>query len=294
MIEQTEVHWQLNSYCEYRCDYCPGKWSAGSLDRNIDEYITVVEKLQVSRYKNCRSIGWHLTGGEPLNFPNIHILLRTIKSQPSQVTLETSGGDNWFGLVEITQHVDYFKVTHHDWQNVSTLHFIADYCKENNKKLKIFVPLTSGKILEKKQLVQELRSQGFDVEEQVLKNENYSLWSGYKREDINLMAGRRADEDPPPLPPSAAPAPAMPTEPVYVDLSKPATDGSPSYTGRQCYAGVDYITIDAKGWARGSDCHGRVIGNVFDADWTAPDTSFACPMTFCRSINDRQKIRIDQ
>ena len=52
--------------------------------------------------------------------------------------------------------------------------------------------------------------------------------------------------------------------------------------------------IDVKGWARGSDCNGRNLGNVFEPEWLPPDSSFACPMMFCRSNNDKRNIRINQ
>ena len=32
-MKTLEINWKLNSYCEYGCEYCHGKWSKGSLDK---------------------------------------------------------------------------------------------------------------------------------------------------------------------------------------------------------------------------------------------------------------------
>lgn len=283
-MKTLEIKWKLNSYCEHDCEYCPSKWSGGELDRTLDQYFSVVEKLQNTRYAHGDRIKWTIGGGEPLHFPNLNLLLRKIKEKNSYIRLDTSGGDSWFGVMEIINYIDYLKVTHHHWQNSSVLDYIVDLCKENNKKIRILVPLTPGKIKESKAKVQELIAQGIGAEEQVLTSENGNYWSGYSSKDINLIQG--FDEDYVPAPPKPAPA--------YVPLNEPPKDDSPSYTGKQCYAGIDYILINNKGFAIGSDCGGRDIGNVFDENWQAPAGSFACPMLWCRSALDRSRLRIDQ
>jgi MoaA/NifB/PqqE/SkfB family radical SAM enzyme len=291
MIKEAEVNWKLNSYCEFDCVYCPGQWRGGTLDKTLDQYLHIVDSLQNTRYKEAEKIKWIISGGEPLHFPNLSTILQKIKSKNSYVRLETSGGDSWFNLMEIADCVDDLVLTHHYWQNVSVLNFIIDLCKDKNIKLKIIVPLMTGKILENKELIATLKSQGLEVEEKKLSNTDYSLWQGYTREDINLMAGRRADEDAPVVH-SSGPVLEPVKGPVYQDLTKPPVDNTPSYTGKMCFAGVDILYIDHNGWAKGSDCNSRSIGNVFETSWLAPDGPHACSITYCRSSKDRRTIRI--
>ena len=80
----------------------------------------------------------------------------------------------------------------------------------------------------------------------------------------------------------------------YIPLNEPPKENSPSYTGKSCYAGVDILRIDHKGFGKGSECGGRPIGNVFEDGWVAPDGPFACTMLWCRSSKDRNTIRINQ
>ena len=282
-MKTLEINWKLNSYCEYGCEYCHGKWSKGNLDKTLDQYLDVIEKLQATRYPHGDRIKWMLGGGEPLNFPNLNQLLQKIKSKPSQVRLDTSGGDSWFNVMEIINYVDQFRLTHHSWQNTSVLDFIIDHCKDNKKKIKVLIPLLPGKILEGKDKVAELISQGIDAEPQTLKTANGMMWPQYSKKDKNLIRGLPEDYEDPPY-----------VAPPYVPLNEPPKDNSPSYTGKLCYAGIDMLTIDHKGFAVASECGGRSSGNVFEEGWMAPDGPFACPMLWCRSSNDRERLRINQ
>ena len=282
-MKELEINWKLNSYCEYGCEYCHGKWSKGSLDKTLDQYLSVVEKLQATRYPYGDRIKWIIGGGEPLNFPNLNQLLQKIKEKNSYIRLDTSGGDSWFNVMEIINYIDAFRLTHHSWQNESVLDFIIDHCQENNKKILVIVPLHPGKILETREKINALTQRGVNCEEQVLNNADNSLWSGYSKKDKNLIRGLPEDYEDPPY-----------VEPAYVPLNEPPKDDSPSYTGKLCYAGVDTLRIDHKGFAVGSECGGRDIGNVFEENWTAPNGPFACPMFWCRSANDRNTIRVNQ
>lgn len=282
-MKELEINWKLNSYCEYGCEYCPGKWSKGSLDKTLDQYLEVVEKLQTTRYPYGDKIKWIIGGGEPLNFPNLNQLLQKIKEKNSSIRLDTSGGDSWFNIMEIVNYIDRFKITHHSWQNPSVLDFIIDHCEENNKSLDVTVPLYPSKILETRETIQSLLARGVKVEEQILRNDTGDFWGGYSKIDKNLIRGLPEDYEDPPY-----------VEPAYVPLNEPPKDDSPSYTGKQCYAGVDMLFIDHKGFVVSSDCGGRPSGNVFEDGWSAPNGPFACPMLWCRSINDRNNIRVNQ
>lgn len=286
MIEQAEIYWHLTDKCNTGCQYCYKKYQANSNKRTTEEYLTVIEKLQISRYKNAKSIKWKLSGGEPLQFPGLSQLLKKIKSQPSYVRLDTSGGSTWFDLIETKEYVDHYKLTHHHWQNESVLNFIIDFCIENNKKLNVVIPLYPGKIFEDREKIQKLNLSGIDTQELILRDETNpgNYWAGYSKVDINRIFGRPDNWVPEDEP--------IKKEPVYVDLSKPPADDSPSYTGQGCFAGVDYLYISHKGYTAGSECGGRDIGNVFDAYWVAPDAMFNCCVNYCRFQSDRKKIRV--
>lgn len=292
MIDQAEVHWLLNGWCTLGCDYCPSRLNNIDNGRNVEEYLVVIRKLQESRYKNAKSIKWKLGGGEPLQFPGLDIVLNEIKKMPSYVRLDTSGGETWFDLMSIINKVDHIKLTQHYWQNTSVLDFTVDLCRDNNVKLDVVIPLLPGKIDEGRQKVSELIDLGISAHEQILTNEarnKNDLWDGYSQKDKNKLMGLPEDWDPTPVPANDPNEP----DPTWVD---PRIIQNPEfvYTGKQCFAGVDYIFIGAKGFASASDCGGRDLGNVFEKDWVAPSASFSCPMFQCLSERDRRILRVNQ
>lgn len=283
-MKPAEINWQLTTYCEYDCFYCPSKWRGGTLTRTLDEYLLVVEKLQQTRYLHHEKINWVIKGGEPLHFPNLNQLLQQIKTKPSKLRVDTSGGDSWFNIMEVIGYIDDLRLTHHYWQNFTVVNYIVDMCKDMNKLLRVTVPLQPGAILESRAKVAELVSQGIRAEEQKLVNSVGGTWDGYSKKDRNLIRGLPEDYEDPPAPP---------IEKVpYVDLSIP--DDSPFYTGMPCYAGIDWIFIDSRGHAVASECRGRPIGNVFEENWEAPAQPFPCSMIQCRNQNDRNNIRVIQ
>ena len=115
------------------CVYCPSRFKGSSTDRSLEEYLVVVRKLQESRYKHVEKINWKLGGGEPLQFPGISILLNEIKKRPSNVRLDTSGGQTWFEIMALRDLFDHIKFTQHTWQNPSVLNFAIDFCNHSIK-----------------------------------------------------------------------------------------------------------------------------------------------------------------
>ena len=112
---------------------------------------------------------------------------------------------------------------------------------------------------------------------------NGDIWSLYSKKDKNLIRGLPEDYEEPPYIPGP-----------YIPLNEPPKDNSPSYTGKLCYAGIDILNIDHKGFVTASECGGRPSGNIFEEGWTAPNEPFLCPMLWCRSKNDQERIRVNQ
>lgn len=280
-----KIIWQISGQCTHECWYCLPKYRNNPYYKTTDEYLKVIDLLQ--NHGNRASIPtmkWKFKGGEPLQFPNFNILLKQIKSKDSFITVETSGGTSWFDFMEISNNIDALILTYHYWQNESVLDYIVDTMQEQEKKLRVVIPMLPGKMKECKNHAKSLRDKGINVKEQLLLTETGMHIGNYSLADLNIFYER--DENW--VPPEAS----APTAPVWVDPR--IDDGAPVYTGKPCWAGVDYLYISSKGFTSGSECGGRDIGNVFEPGWVPPDTAFSCPMLFCRSNFDKQNIRINQ
>lgn len=294
-----KITWQISGGCSYDCWYCPSHYRNNPNYKTLDQYLFVVDKIQNhGDRKSIPFLNWRFNGGEPLNFTNFNILLRQVKSKACQITLETSGGDNWFDLLEIIQYVDNLVISHHYWQNETVLSYAIDLCKEQSKSIQVIIPLVPGKIRETREKIALLKDSGVDVIEQHLLEGRHGLHEKYSLRDLNLIYGRPEDWTPPPPAPPSKPVVTTVTtvqtakpDPFWVDPR--ISNGSPSYTGKVCWAGVDWLVIDSKGFTKGSECGGRDIGNVFDHDWLPPDIPFTCPMMYCHHRSDRDNIRIE-
>ena len=286
-LPYAEVTWALNSYCTLQCDYCPPEWKSGNVDHTIDKYLSIVKKLQDTRYQHHQNIYWRITGGEPLNFPELSTLLKAIKLQPSIVEIETSGEIEWFSFTRITKLIDKVQLTYHRWQNDDVFDFVLEQCTENNISVNITVPLYPGAIYESRERIQKFKALGYTVIEQKLLSPGGQDYKGYTQVDLNRINGMPDDWEPEPvfLDPNLPP-------PNYIDLSV-ITDTSLVYTGKPCYAGVDWININHKGFVQYSHCNGRNESlNAFNPEWQPPSTHFPCNINQCRSEQDRTKIRI--
>ena len=286
-LEHAEVTWLLNAHCEFKCSYCHSQYSGGGLDRSLEQYLTVVEKLQNTRYQHHSKIYWKIGGGEPLHFPHLGTVLKKMKEKSCTIRLDTSGDDTWFSVFGILGLIDKLKLTYHSWQNDDVFDFILEHCQEKNVDVKIDIPLAPGAILESRAKVQHFRDRGYTCEEQVLRDLDGELYQGYSQLDKNRIHGRPDDWEPVPVvyDPNAP-------DPNYVDLST-VNNTDLVYTGLPCYAGVDWLHINPRGFASYSQCGGRNEHfNAFDPAWQPPSNSFPCTVNQCRSEQDRTKIRI--
>jgi organic radical activating enzyme len=287
-----KIIWQFSGSCDHDCWYCHSKYRNYPHYKTTDEYLHVIDLLQNHGQRSLiPKINWKFTGGEPLQFTNFNILLQQIKTKDSHITIETSGGNSWFDILEVGGNVDELILTHHYWQNTTILDYLVDFMQEQNKTIKVLVPMLPDKINECRNIVQGLKDRGVEAIEQLLLSEQGGPISNYSMKDLNIYYRRAEDWTPPPPPPTKPRDPNAP-DPAWVDPR--IDDGAPVYTGKPCWAGVDYMYIDVKGFVRGSDCGGRSMGNIFEPGWVPPDTSFACPMMFCRSDKDKKNIRINQ
>lgn len=287
-----KIIWHFSGGCSNECWYCLSKFKNHPYYKTTEEYLHVIDLLQNHGQRaSIPKLSWKFKGGEPLQFTNFNILLKQIKTKDSHIAVETSGGNSWFDIMEISGNIDELILTHHYWQNTTVLDYLVDSMQEQNKKIKVFVPMLPDKMYECKDIVKSLKDRGVDTIEQLLLNDQGGAIENYSMRDLNIFYGRPEDWMPPPPPP---PVPRGPNDPDPVWVDPRIDDGAPVYTGKSCWAGVDYMYIDVKGWVRGSDCGGRDLGNVFEPGWTPPDSSFACPMMFCRSAADKQNIRIDK
>lgn len=286
-LPYAEVTWMLNAHCKFQCSYCQPQFKNGNLDKSLEQYLSVIEKLQDTRYNHHAKIYWKIGGGEPLHFPHLSTLLKKMKEKPCIIRLDTSGDDTWFSLYGVINFLDAVELTYHSWQNDDVFDFILEQCQEKNVSVSIVVPLVPDLVDESREKVKQFVELGYTCNEQVLHDADGELHRGYSTVDTNRIFGRPDDY----VPETVVFDPNVP-DPRYIDLSI-ANNTDPVYTGMPCYAGVDWLYIGHKGFVSYSQCGGRNEPfNAFDPNWQPPNAHFACTVNQCRSEQDRKTIRI--
>jgi len=281
-LEYAQIDWLLNAHCKLQCSYCRPEWKNGPADRPLNDYLEVIKKLQRTRYCHHPKILWRIGGGEPLHFPYLTEVLQAIRAWPSWIRLDTSGDDTYFALYRVLDLINHIHLTYHEWQNDDVVGFILEECRAKQKKVTMAFPLLPGRINETREKINYYQQRGFECTEQILYEPDGRFIKSYSEVDLNRIF-RRSDD-----------ATTEAAVPGYTDLSI-INSVDPVYTGLPCYAGVDWIHINPKGFVSYSECGGRNEHfNAFDSAWQAPGEHFACTMGQCRSKNDREKIRISK
>ena len=115
--------------------------------------------------------------------------LKNTRFTPIHVTL----------LFGVSGLIDSVKLTYHAWQNDDIFGFILEQCQEKNIKVSIEIPLLPGRILESRQKVKLYIDQGYDCNEQVLRDLSGGLHHEYSTVDANRINGRPDDWVPEPV-----------------------------------------------------------------------------------------------
>ena len=225
-----KIIWNFSGSCNNDCWYCHSTFRNYPYYKTTEEYLHVIDLIQNHGQRSLiPKMNWKFKGGEPLQFTNFNILLKQIKTKDSHITIETSGGNSWFDILEVSGNVDELILTHHYWQNETVLDYLIDFMQEQDKKIKVFVPMLPDKINECRAIVQGLKDRGVEAIEQLLLNEQGGSIEKYSLRDLNIYYRRPEDWTPPPPAPPVPRDPNLP-DPVWVDPR--IDDGAPVYTGK--------------------------------------------------------------
>ena len=300
----TKVNWVLNDYCKAQCTYCRTHISGGGLPQETKDYIRVANSI-IDSYKAVgREIEWTFTGGEPLDMNDIVVLLKLCRTNGRSMTLNTNGGKLWIDWWAIEPYVDVLNLTFHYWQQPALMKYIIDTFRKKNKPLNIVAPIRHDHFKEDLNRVLALEDTAdililktilYREADQMIGMFNYSLddlctldlYNQPKAERERIIEENKLRNEAGLLSPSAE-------EKVYIedttwdDRYKDQHNSNPSYSGQMCNASVEFLHIGAQGWATGSLCGNRSLGNVWKEGWQPSIFSQQCTMLSCIHESDQQ------
>ena len=282
---RTKIHWNLHNHCTAKCTYCPSRFWQGETPPHITDYLNITNKM-ISHYKSMdREIDWTFDGGEPLDMFDFPMILKLCNEHNGNVTLNSNGGKMWLDWWAIEPHVSTLNLTYHYWQTPHLIKFILDAFRKTDKLVNVIVPIRPDYFEEDIQRALAIESvHNIVVSKSVLYNEADPSGGMFPYTDTQLRivrgeAGVQEITDY--------------KETTFKERFDKKIATNPSFTGMMCNAGIDAIRISHDGWATGSDCNNRPLGNIWHSGFQLPNDPHQCGMMACMSASDQQIIKFN-
>lgn len=298
MNNVTRITWALNDYCSYQCDYCPTKFRGGGEPPETKDYLRLIELINSNYNSLGRRIEWTLDGGEPLDMNDIVTLIKACKSENNSLALHTSGGKLWMDWWAIQPNVDSLILTYHYWQQESLMNYIIELFVKNNKHLYIKAPVHPKRFDQDINRILRLEERhGIWVEPQVLYNHadsNAGMFTAYTDEQLKIMETPKPWlKNAPQGPPKFVDEKNYFEKTTWDERQQDKVDKSPSFTGKLCNTGIEYLYIGHQGWTTGSNCGNRPMGNIWNDGWSPPNIPHRCGMMICNDPGDQLITKFD-
>lgn len=282
---RTKIHWSLNNFCTAQCTYCPARFWQGETPPHISDYLVITNKL-ISHYKSMdRDIDWTFDGGEPLDMFDFPMILKLCKENNGNITLNSNGGKMWLDWWAIEPHVTSLNLTYHYWQQPPLIKFILDTFKKKDKPVNVIVPIRPDYFEEDIQRALDAESAyNIVVGKAVLYNEADPAGGMFRYTNSQLAIIRGEDLVQQPQPQK---------ETTFKERFEEQLSNSPSFTGMLCNTGIDALRISYDGWATGSDCNNRPLGNIWHSTFQLPNDPHKCSKIACISASDQKIIKFN-
>jgi len=283
-LKRTKIWWALHNYCSGGCSYCPTKYWGGEEPRSVEEYKKFVS-YTITHFSNLgRLIDWTFDGGEPLEFHDFPEILKICKDNNGNIELITNGGKMWLDWWAIEPHVDKLHLTFHYWQNYNLIKFIIEAFQKNKKNIVVNVPIRPDYFDNDLYRLERIQNEfNIIVNKQLLyKNGEQALgWIPYTDAQIIKLLGKSVLEEKKEM-----------SKKTFNEKIEILQIKNPSYTGQLCSAGIDTIYIQETGWASGSECGNRPLGNIWNSTFAYPVELHKCGMVYCVSDKDKNLLTV--
>ena len=280
MSKSTNISWMINDYCTANCSYCPTKLRGGIEPLAIEKYLSFAQ-IAIDHYRAMgRTINWKFNGGEPLDMFDFPMLLKLCKVNNGTIDLTTNGGKLWLDWWAIEPHVDTLHLTYHYWQNPKLINFIIDTFQKANKSIDVMVPIRPDFFESDIARAIEIESKyNFVVSKTVLYNEADPVAGmfPYTSDQLRIIRGEVLVKEQQHY-----------VETTFQERYEERIIQNPVYTGMMCNAGIESLNISHQGWASGSNCNDRPLGNIWIGGFSLPTSPHKCGMRACISESDQR------
>jgi organic radical activating enzyme len=277
---KTYIQWMLDNRCNYNCSYCHEMFRKGDRAKLTNETFLEICKDLTYHYDDLgRDVVFEFLGGEPTLQEKIPEIGKRLSNFPTSIILKTNGSAPLEWWKESRSVIAGVVISvHREFADLDHIQNVIEFLQNSNYgypiQPEVLFPVTN-------------RDESFNwgVEQVKRFRQKYDLGN------LQLLYsdfGRGSSMYLPYTEKQWA---------KWYEFNPPATESDkpkglhryqPIFTGQQCYAGVDTLTIDSDGNAwRGWCRQGGIIGNIHELPVYWPTDPIICQKDFCHNGFDR-------
>jgi len=238
------IAWDIWLYCNYNCKFC------GTKTKNIPKKIYSAEKIFTvwknifDKYGKCKIC---ITGGEPLLYPNINLILEQLSSiHYVHVTTNLSMDIDFLSDKKINRNNIFFNVTFHPfYENINLFILKLLKLKEYKYKLSVCYMNDQFQLMEFLNYKKIFEKNKFDISlvSSLNQNKNYNILNGFIDNSSISLYNKKIDNN---------------------------------VNNKICNAGVNYACIDEFGNAYSCSVVKNKMGNIFNDSFCFANEKIKC------------------
>jgi hypothetical protein len=287
----TYINWDLSTFCNYSCSYCPERLHDGlHQGPAVNPALRFCERV-IRHYRDLgRGTFFKFTGGEPTLYKHLPALLCRIKELGSSVGLNSNASRAVAWWDQVVEYLDYVIFTYH-LEFTDGEHFISVVNRMLEREITTHLNLTMlpNRFDECQRLAETLisRCKGASVALKPLTinfGEKLYPYSNRQKEVMHQ----------PTPPPAKANSFRGAMRRVYQDGTSQAVQPTQlilleenRWSSWNCNAGIESLSIRADGEIYRAVCkQGGSLGNLADEDFSFPESPVKCAKNACSCIAD--------
>ena len=296
------VEWDLGNECNQDCSYCPAVAKSGIFKNPDWDSVEIFAHKMLDYYDELgKRVMVNIGGsGEPTIVPWLPNLLRLLNNRSGGVTLSTnlSAPINWWSEhanliknVAVTVHYEY--TTLHDI--MEKLNLVA----EQSRNISVAVPMIPSRFYAQLSDIEWFRNNtNYGPVPQIVFRD-YTAggeWTGYTDDQREILRSYhnipsfKVDESKTPASEPTSSIGTRAPDPVLISTTVKTTtdvyltekDDHRCFTGWQCYAGIDTLCIDSRGYVRRGWCAQLGQTQTHMTQWAWDSSPVTCNMAWCR------------
>lgn len=290
----VRIDWDLGNYCNFNCSYCPVNTKQGNFSNpGIDIQKTFASDM-LDYYDSIgkRPVILFGASGEPTIYSEFPALLKFLHNRVAEISVRTnlSAGVEWWKENGYLIHDVHGTVHYQNGVTLKTTYETISQILQYARNVTISVPMLPDLFDKQIEDIEWLKGcSTISIAPQPILQNLYSggYWINYTDKQKDELAKYYQFE-------SHSVSTHENTSSTLSDIVKKTSfevvfneqDTERCFTGWKCFAGIDTLVIDSRGYVRKGWCAQLAHEQKHMTEWTWNSNPFTCNMSSCRMHHD--------